>query len=127
MDALTWVVATLLIGLAALRAWGAIASYRRLHRVPSGRRRTALFIVVAAVATCVAGILLALAILLSTFREDGEWKVPLLIALGASILAAIPGLASYLWHHHEPWLFEWRTDDRPGIRPEARGRPETKP
>jgi hypothetical protein len=113
------VVAAMFVALAVLNAAGVVLSLQRLHVVPSGRQRHARMIVVSGAAGVTLRILVALVVMLATYDPEGRWRTAIAVALGAALLAVIPGLGVYLWRHHEPWIQEWRggrTSFRSGAR-----------
>jgi hypothetical protein len=112
MRVLSWFVAALLLGMAALRTWAAVALVRRLHHVPPRRQRVARFIVLSAFSIALVGSIGALTVLLASYDPSGGWKMPIVIALGVGLILALPGLGMLLWRHHEPWIQEWRAGPR---------------
>jgi hypothetical protein len=108
MRVLAWILATVFAAYGILTGWAAIASLRRLARVPSGRQRVARFIVASSFAGAVLRILIAVTLLLATYDPSGPWMPSVVVALVISLILMGPGLGLYLWHHHEPWIQEWR-------------------
>lgn len=108
MRVLSWFLAALLLGMAALRTWAAVALFRRLHHVPPRRQRVARFIVLSAFSIALVGSIVALTVLLASNEQTRGWKLPIIIALGVGLVLALPGLGMLLWRHHETWIQEWR-------------------
>jgi hypothetical protein len=106
--AILWIIAGFLLAMAALRGWGALVLFRGLPRVPPLRQRAARFIVLSGASVSLLGILSSVTVLLAHYRPAGDWKGPILAAFGVELLAALPGLGSFLWRHNEPWIQEWR-------------------
>jgi hypothetical protein len=105
---MSWIVAGFLLALAALRGWGALVLFKGLPRVPPLRQRAARFIVFSGASVSLLGVLSAVTVLQAHYRPTAAWKGPILAAFGVALLAALPGLGSYLWRHNEPWIQEWR-------------------
>jgi hypothetical protein len=120
MRVLAWIFALVFVAYAALIGWGTIASLRRLSRVPPGRQRVARFMVASSFAGAVLRILIAVTLLLATYDPSGAWMPPVVVALVISLIVMAPGLGMYLWHHHEPWIQEWR-GSRPLVPRESSG------
>ena len=108
MRAIAWILAIAFVAYGAETLWAAGRSLHRLSRVPSGRRRVAQFMVLSTFAGGALRVLIAITLLLATYDPTGSWKPSLIGTLVLALLLITPGLAMYLWHHHEPWIQDWR-------------------